>query len=84
MKGHVPWKQPHAGAGEECEDEGLAEKKPLNLLQPPLPVPLCCLVEGGREVGSEVEPRKKGGMEEWWVFFRFVLISHYPPLINCL
>jgi len=33
-----------------------------NWLHPPFSVPLCCLERGGREMGSEVEPGKKGGL----------------------
>ena len=72
----APWEGPHTGA-EEREEEGAAETTRDELTATPAPCPLRCLGGGGGEVRSEDEPRKKerGGGK---VFFRFVLISHYP------
>jgi len=58
----VLWLGPHPGAGEECEEEGAVETMCGELTATPIlqhPVPLG---GGGREFGSEVEPRKKGGV----------------------
>ncbi|PKU38018.1 importin-11 isoform x1 [Limosa lapponica baueri] len=62
------WEEPHAGAGEECE-EGVAETTCDELT-----IPLRCLGGGGREFGSKVKPGKKreldqilGNMIEMWV-----------------
>ena len=54
VKDCIPWEGCHAGAGEEREEEGAAEKKSY---EPPVPL------RGGRgrRVGSEVEPGKMVG-----------------------
>ena len=57
----LPWVGPHAGAGEEHEEEGAAETMCDELTTTPVPHPPAPL-GGGREIGSEVEPRKKGGV----------------------
>lgn len=61
--------------------EGATEAISDVLTITPIPHPLVLLREGkgGKRVGSEVEPRKKGGMGEGG--FRFVLISHYHTLV---
>lgn len=54
------WKGPHAGAGQEREEEGAAERTPDELSATPIlctPVPL---KGGGGEFGNENEHRKKG------------------------
>ena len=62
MANCLPWEGPHAGAGAECEEEGAAETKFDELTAIPIPLPLRCLGGGGGEIGSEVKPRKKGGV----------------------
>ena len=58
----------------------MAETTCDELTATPAPCPLCCAGGGGGEVRSEDEPRKtERGRGK--VFFRFVLISHYPTLI---
>lgn len=44
-------------------------------------IPLCCLVEGGREVINEVEPRKKRDRKK---FFSLNFFSHYLNWQSCL
>lgn len=44
VKDYVLWKEIHAGAGEESEDEGAAEMKSYR--QTTNPIPLCCSGEG--------------------------------------
>lgn len=61
----------HTGAGMECEeDEGATETTYDKL---PFSIPLHCLVGGGREIGSEVEPGEEergGGIHfKIWVYF---------------
>jgi len=56
----LPWEGPHAGPREKHEEEGAAETTCDELTATPFPVPLCCSGGGGREIGSEVEPGKKG------------------------
>jgi len=60
MENSLPWVGPHAGAGEECEEEGAAETMCGKLTTTPFLIPLRCSGGGGRELGSEVEPGKKG------------------------
>jgi len=53
------------------------------LITTPIPhCPLCCLGGGGRETGSEVEPRKKGGVRgrSFKIWFYFLLT--YSDLIG--
>ena len=44
------------------EEEGAAETTCDELTTTPIPCPPLPLVGGGREIGSEIEPRKKGGV----------------------
>jgi len=39
LKDCIQWAGPHAGAGEECEEEGLAETTCDELTSPPIPHP---------------------------------------------
>lgn len=52
-----------AAAGTTCDEVATA----------PIPVPLQCCGEGGRELGNEVEPGEKGGVGgmffKIWVYF---------------
>ena len=54
-----PWEGPQAGAGEECEQEGIAETMLDELTAAPIPHPPVLLQGGGR---SEVKPEKKRGV----------------------
>ncbi|KAK4810860.1 LOW QUALITY PROTEIN: hypothetical protein QYF61_008832 [Mycteria americana] len=60
VKDCILWEGPHAGAGEECEEEGAAEAKHYELTT--TPIPLCHSGGGGRRIRSEAEPRKKRGV----------------------
>jgi len=60
MEDWLQWEGPHAGAGEEWEEEEAAETACDELTAIPFPVPLHCSGGGGRQFRSEVEPRKKG------------------------
>lgn len=64
----------HAGVGEECEEEGSAEKIYDEVDTSPFPSPLCHLCRRAR---SKVQPGKKrsGGKVILAAF-----ISHYPTL----
>jgi len=76
MEDSVPWEGPRAGAGAECEKERAAETACDEWTAAPFPVPLRHSGGGGREIGSEAEPRKKGGVGEG--VLRFGFISHHP------
>jgi len=39
VKGCLPWEGPHAGAGEECEEGGAAERTWYGLTTAPVPHP---------------------------------------------
>lgn len=72
------WEGPHAGAGEKCEEEGVAETECYKLIQPPFPNPLHPQGEHGRRVGSggmklSLE-RKRGGGKVVLILFLFVTI----------
>lgn len=63
----LPREGPHSGAGEECEEsfpeeEGESETTCDELTIAPTPCPLCHCLGGGRELVSEVESGKKGGV----------------------
>jgi len=45
----LPWEGPHAGAGAEGEESGVAETMCDELTTVPTPHPLCCWWGGGRE-----------------------------------
>jgi len=64
MEECLPWDGPYSGAGEECEEEGAAETTCDELTTTPFPVPLPCSEGGVRQIRSEIEPGKKGGMGE--------------------
>jgi len=38
----LPWERPHIGAGEECQEEAVAETMCDELTAAPFPVSLCC------------------------------------------
>ncbi|KAK4816051.1 hypothetical protein QYF61_011059 [Mycteria americana] len=62
MEDCLLWVGPHAGAGEECEEEGAAQTTHDELTATPIPCPLVPLVgEQVEKIGSEVEAEKKGG-----------------------
>jgi len=66
MDNCLPREGPHTGAGEECEEfcpeeEGVSEPMCDELTATPIPRPPVPLGGGGREMQSEVRPRKKGG-----------------------
>jgi len=48
----LPWEEPHAEAGEECEEEGEAETKCDELTTTPIPCP-SALLRGWRERNQE-------------------------------
>jgi len=56
------WEGPHAGTGEESEEEGAEKTRCDDLTATPIPPPPALLWGGGRETGSKAEPRKKGGV----------------------
>jgi len=58
----LPWVEPHAGAGEECEEEEAAETVCDALTIIPLPRPTALPRGRGRDFGNEVRPGKKGGV----------------------
>ena len=70
---------PHAGAGEECEEEGEAEKMCDELITAPTPRAPVPLRGGDREIGSEVSPERREGWGEG--VLRFGFISPCPTLI---
>jgi len=60
----LSWVGPHAGAGEECVEEGVAETTCDELTTTPILCPHAPLGEEEVEKkGSKVEPGKKGGVE---------------------
>lgn len=72
MEDCVPSKRLEAGTGEECGEEG-AEAMCDEWTTTPIPVPLHCLGERGREAVSEVDSGKKGKVGgrcfHIWVYF---------------
>ena len=81
MKNCLPWKRLHAGAGEQYEEEGAAERKCYRITTTPFPISFHCSGEGDRRVRSEAEFGKKGGWREGG--FSFAFIYHYPtPLLT--
>jgi len=64
LEGCLPWEGPYTGAGEECEEEGVAERTSDELTPTPIPHPPVPL--GGEDVekiASKVKPGKKQGVE---------------------
>jgi len=57
VKDCLLWEGPHAGAGDEREEEGAAGTKCYEPITTPIPCPPVMLGEGG----GRVEPRKKQG-----------------------
>lgn len=43
LKDCIPWEEPHVGAGDEHQEEGEAEERIMNRLQPPSPILLLFL-----------------------------------------
>lgn len=39
MKDHIPWEEPHAGVGEECDEEGMTQTRIYELTTSPIPHP---------------------------------------------
>ena len=63
MEDCLPWEGPHAGAGEECEEEGAAETTCDELTATPhSPSPCATRGEEVEKIGSKVKPGKKGGV----------------------
>lgn len=63
---------PHAGTGKEHEEEEIAQTTHYGLTTTPIPHAPALPGGGGRRVGSEIVPGKKGGVGEGG----FVLISY--------
>lgn len=68
-----PWEGCLAGAGDDCEEEWEVKTTCHELTTPPIPNPLHCWGEGGRESGIKLAHResKSGGK----MFLRFILIT---------
>ena len=68
---------PHAGAGEECEEEGAAEMKHYELPLTLIPFPSFCATQGrgSRRLRSEVELGEEGrcGKKVVLDFFLFLI-----------
>jgi len=75
----VPRERPYTGAGEECEEEGVAERTRAELTASLVPCPPVLLGGGGKEFGREVKPRKERGVGGRC--FKIGFIYHYPTLI---
>jgi len=76
----VPWEKVHAGAGENCKDEGAAEVMCDELTANPMShslSPCSAQEEEVEKIGSKVEPRKKGGLGGRCL----ALFFHYPTPI---
>ena len=81
-KDWVPWEGPHAGAGEDSEEEGASETKCYELTATPIPHLSCTTWRGGcRGVRSEGEkqPKKNRGeeVEGRWFYFIFCFSLSY-------
>jgi len=71
------------GAGEESEVEGAAETTCYELTTTPISHPPAPLAGGGgREIRSEVEPGKKGGVGERCFKMCFYFSLSYSDLIG--
>ncbi|GAB0181744.1 mitochondrial enolase superfamily member 1 [Grus japonensis] len=57
------WEGPNAGAGEQCEEEGVAETKCYGLTATPVACPPC--IARGKEVEMSGEKFSLGRKEEW-------------------
>ena len=66
------WEGPHAGAGEQCEEEGAAETTCDELTATPIPRPPALLGGGGRETGVKLSPGRREGWGEDLVLFVLV------------
>jgi len=77
VKDCIPWVGPHAGAGEESEEEGAAQTKHDELSVTPIPHLPALEVKKTRVKLSL--GRREGQGEGVW---RFVLVPHYPTLFN--
>jgi len=58
----LPWEGLHAGAGEDSEEDGVAETECDKLIAIPIPLPPAQLGGGSREFRSKLKPTKKGGV----------------------
>jgi len=82
MNDCLSWEGPHAGVGEECEQEGMSETKCDELTATPIPCHLCVTLQGGgRRVTNEVEPGRMWGEEE--VFSFHFCFSLSCSIFNC-
>jgi len=74
----LPWVGPHAGAEEEREEEGEAERTCDEQTTTHIPCPPAPLGGGGRETGVKLSPRRRAESGEGVLGFGFS--SHYPAL----
>lgn len=62
MKGLLLWVAPHTEAGEQSEEEGASETIHVEQTATPLPHAPALPTVGGERIGSEGEPKKRGGL----------------------
>lgn len=83
MKDCLPWEGLHARAGQNCEEEAVAETKFYELTTTPFSPSLCTTqVEETQKLREKLSPGRCRGGEKMF-YFRFVPISHYLTLL-CL
>lgn len=76
-KNYISWEEPHARAGEECEEEGNAVAKDYELTTILIPHSLCTALRvRSRRVGNERSQAQEGVMEP----FLFITILLYFQL----
>ena len=78
----VPWEGPHAGAGEQREEDGAAERSCYGLSAAPiphLPAPLGGVGRGIGKAGVKLSLGKKSGGGRGVLVFFFV--SHFPNFL---
>ena len=78
MKDCLLWEGPHAGAGEEHEEEGAPDKVLLTDCNTYSPSPRVTQVKEAEELGVKLS---LGRREGWGEGVIKVFFSHYPTLI---